>query len=156
MRKNVAEVVSNHCCLFFSHVECMEMRDKDHFPSFFAVRSAMWLCSGPWDVTLRFWVQGCYLNFMPWPSWQNRSHVTEQQDGAWDFEAMEEDNSLDICIWHMYNETSMWKKEASISWSPCYHGLHHGSQTSYPTDPKGFLVIGCCHKIRQLRYLGAF
>lgn len=98
MRKNVAEVVSNHCCLFFSHVECMEMRDKDHFPSFFAVRSAMWLCSGPWDVTLRFWVQGCYLNFMHWPSWQNRSHVTEQQDGAWDFEAMEEDNSLDICI----------------------------------------------------------
>lgn len=145
-RKNVAEVASNHCCLFFSRVECMAMQDKDCFPASLAVRSAMWLCSRPWVATLRFCVQGCYLAFMCWPrstqvnSWQNGSHVfgmAEQQDreslGLRGYGGQQQS-------WHMYDETIMWKKETSISWSPCYYGLCPGSQTNQPTDPERISV----------------
>lgn len=78
--------------------------------------------------------------------WQ--SNKTER---AWDFEVMEVNNSLDICMMRPLCER---KKLQSVE-VPVTMAYVLAAKPISQLTQKGFLLIRHCHRIGQLRYLGA-
>lgn len=97
-------------------------------------------------------MQSCHLAFMHWPrstqvnNWQNGSHVfgmADQQDRVWDFEAMEDDSSFDICMMRPLCE----RKKLLSAEVPVTMAFIMAAKPVTQLTQNEFLVIGHCHKI---------